>query len=51
MLVEVEQRELPAADDLLGLARVWRRVFHPQGHPRDFIEAWRRCIGNFSAVA
>ena len=51
MLVEVEQRELPAADDLLGLARVWRRVFHPQGHPRDFIEAWQRCIGNFSAVA
>lgn len=51
MLVEVEQRELPAADDLLGLARVWRRVFHPQGHPRDFIEAWQRCIGSFSAVA
>ncbi|MDP2245505.1 hypothetical protein [Pseudomonas sp.] len=51
MLIEVERRELPAADDLFALARVWHRVFCPQGDPRDFIEAWQRCIGNFSQVA
>ncbi|MCY1540139.1 hypothetical protein D9M68_757600 [compost metagenome] len=51
MLIEAENTKLPAADDLLGLARVWRQVFQPHGRPRDFIEAWQRCIGNLSQVA
>lgn len=51
MLIEMEQRELPAADDLAGLAKIWRVVFQPKGRAQDFIEAWQRCIGQFSQVA
>lgn len=51
LLVEAENIELPAADDLLGLAQAWRRVFRPHGQPRDFIEAWQRCVGRLSRVA
>ncbi|MGH8354797.1 MAG: hypothetical protein ACRERY_14925 [Pseudomonas sp.] len=51
LLVEAADTPLPAADDLLGLARVWRQVFQPQGRLRDFIEAWQRCVGNLSQVA
>lgn len=51
LLIEMEQLELPAADDLLGLAQIWRRVFQPHGRPRDFIQAWQRCVGKLSRVA
>lgn len=51
LLVEAERLELPAADDLFGLAQVWRRVFQPHGQPRAFIEAWHRCVGSLSRVA
>lgn len=51
LLIEVEQLELPAADDLLGLARIWRQVFAPHARPRDFIAAWQRCVGKLSQVA
>ena len=51
MLIETEHRELPAADDLLGMAQVWRRVFKPHGRTKDFIAAWQRCIGSLSQVA
>ncbi|WP_439888075.1 hypothetical protein ACSX1C_02395 [Pseudomonas sp. MBLB4123] len=51
LLIEVEHLVLPAADDLLGLAQVWRRVFQPNGQPGAFIEAWQRCVGNVSRVA
>jgi hypothetical protein len=51
MLIEAEYCELPAADDLLGMAHVWRRVFKPQGRTRDFIAAWQRCIGSLRQVA
>lgn len=44
LLVESEQPLLPAADDLHGLARIWRRVFHPQGRLRDFLQAWQHCV-------
>ncbi|RJG13928.1 hypothetical protein D3879_12080 [Pseudomonas cavernicola] len=51
LLVEAEKTPLPAEDDLLGLARVWRQVFQPQGRLRDFMTAWQHYIGNFSRVA
>ncbi|MES2821527.1 MAG: hypothetical protein V4812_21335 [Pseudomonadota bacterium] len=51
MLIEADNAPLPEADDLLGLARVWRRVFHPQGRLQDFTEAWYRCIGTLNQVA
>jgi hypothetical protein len=44
LLVESEQASLPAADDLHGLARIWRRVFQPQGRLRDFLLAWQHCV-------
>ena len=51
LMVEAQNSPLPAADDLLGLARVWQQVFQPRGRLRDFIEAWKRCVGNVSQVA
>lgn len=45
LLIETAQAELPDADDLPGLARVWRQVFQPQGRLCDFIDAWQRCVG------
>ncbi len=44
MLVEEQGTPLPAADDLLALARIWRQIFHPQGRLRDFTHAWHTCI-------
>lgn len=44
-LVEYKGCVLPAADDLAGLARIWRQVFNPQGRLCDFIETWQHCIG------
>ncbi|MDG9922786.1 MULTISPECIES: hypothetical protein [unclassified Pseudomonas] len=44
LLVESEQATLPAADDLHGMARIWRKVFHPHGRLRDFLQAWQQCV-------
>jgi hypothetical protein len=51
MLIEAENSVLPAADDLLGMAQIWRRVFKPNGRSKDFIAAWQRCIGSLSQAA
>ncbi|MCO6058618.1 hypothetical protein NG726_18330 [Pseudomonas sp. MOB-449] len=51
MLVESTVLVLPAADDLIGMAMVWRQVFQPEGSPRDFIEAWQRHVGGLCQVA
>lgn len=51
LLIEAERIELPAANDLLGLARIWRQVFQPQGQLCDFLDAWQRWVGQFSRVA
>ncbi|AXO89363.1 hypothetical protein DZC75_15625 [Pseudomonas parafulva] len=45
MLIEEQATPLPAADDVLGLARIWRQTFHPQGRLRDFTQA-RDCWVN-----
>ncbi|AIR91720.1 hypothetical protein [Pseudomonas cremoricolorata] len=44
MLVEEQGTALPAADDIAGLARIWRQTFNPHGRLRDFAEAWDSCI-------
>lgn len=44
MLIEEQSPQLPDADDLLGLARIWRQIFQPQGRLRDFTQAWHLCI-------
>lgn len=51
LMVEAEYAELPAADDLHGMARIWRQVFQPQGHLRDFLRAWQHCIPEQPRVA
>ncbi len=43
LLIEEQQLRLPAADDLLGMARIWRQIFQPQGRLRDFTHAWKNC--------
>ena len=44
LLVEREYPSLPEPDDLHGMARIWRKVFQPQGRLRDFLQAWQHCI-------
>ncbi|NIF16658.1 hypothetical protein [Pantoea sp. Cy-639] len=44
MLIEQQATPLPAADDLLGLAKIWRQTFNPQGRLHDFTRAWQHCI-------
>ncbi|MCY1341623.1 hypothetical protein D9M68_257740 [compost metagenome] len=51
LLVQVEETPLPPADDLVGLAHIWRQVFCPEGQVRDFLYAWRHCVGHLSHVA
>lgn len=51
MLVEATDKPLPTSQDHLGLARLWRQVFCPQGRLRDFIDAWQHCIGNLPVAA
>lgn len=51
MLIETEHLEMPADDDLLGMAHLWRRVFKPHGRTQDFIAAWQRCVAKHRQVA
>lgn len=51
LLVEEQHTLLPAADDLLGMARIWRKTFQPQGRLRDFTCAWQTCVSPPSLVA
>lgn len=51
LLIEAEETPLPAADDLHGLARVWRQVFRPHGRLRDFLQAWQHCVAGYSHAA
>lgn len=51
MLVESSILVMPAADDLIGMAMIWRQVFRPDGSPREFIDAWQRHVANLSQVA
>ncbi|MBV4533421.1 hypothetical protein HU719_018700 [Pseudomonas sp. SWRI107] len=51
MLIEEQATPLPAADDLQGLARIWRQTFHPQGRLRDFTQAWHHCVEPAATVS
>lgn len=44
LLIEAEQVVLPPANDLPGLARIWRQVFQPQSQLRDFLRAWQQFV-------
>ena len=51
LLVEEQQAVLPEPDDILGMARIWRQTFQPQGRLRDFTRAWHTCIAPASQIA
>lgn len=44
LLVLEQKIRIPATDDLLGMARIWRQTFEPQGRLRDFTHAWVTCV-------
>lgn len=50
-LIEEQKATIPAADDVLGMARIWRQVFEPQGRLRDFTDAWHACVTPLNLVA
>jgi len=50
LLIEQQKIAIPAADDLLGMARIWRQAFEPHGRLRDFAQAWRTCVSPFNLV-
>ena len=51
LLIEEQHTPLPAADDLIGMARIWRKTFQPQGRLRDFTCAWQTCVSPPSPLA
>ncbi|SDS81802.1 hypothetical protein SAMN05216598_2876 [Pseudomonas asplenii] len=51
LLIEQQQLRLPAIDDLIGMARIWRQTFQPQGRLRDFTQAWKNCDSSVNFVA
>ena len=51
LLVEQQKIAIPAADDLLGMARIWRQAFEPHGRLRDFAHAWRTFVTPLNQVA
>lgn len=44
MMVEASGMTLPAEDNLLGMARIWRRIFQPNGQLEDFTTAWQTAV-------
>ena len=51
LLIEQLHVSIPAADDIQGMARVWRQAFEPHGRLRDFANAWRSCVTPLNQVA
>ena len=51
LLIEQHKVVVPAADDLLGMARIWRQAFEPHGRLRDFAHAWHSCVSPLNQIA
>ncbi|MDE1168955.1 MAG: hypothetical protein PW845_27115 [Pseudomonas sp.] len=51
LLIEEQNTPLPDADDVLGMARIWRQTFQPQGRLRDFTAAWATCVTALQPLA
>lgn len=51
LLVEEQNTLLPEAGDLVGMARIWKQIFQPQGRLRDFADAWQTCVAPLNQVA
>ncbi|MFL1557172.1 hypothetical protein [Pseudomonas sp. O11] len=50
LLVEQHRHALPPPGDVLGMARIWKEIFHPQGRLRDFTQAWQTCVSPMNQV-
>ncbi|CAM3195536.1 hypothetical protein BZK31_19835 [Pseudomonas floridensis] len=44
MMIEAGNTVLPAEDDPLAMARIWRNIFQPQGRLRDFVACWNASV-------
>ncbi|MCF5708923.1 hypothetical protein GIV19_16705 [Pseudomonas syringae] len=44
MMIESHKATLPAEDDPVAMARIWRAVFQPQGRLRDFVACWHATV-------
>jgi hypothetical protein len=51
LLIEAQGTPLPRENDVLGMARIWRNTFQPQGRLRDFSIAWQNCVTALHQVA
>lgn len=51
LLIEEQNTPLPAADDVLGMAKIWRQIFNPQGRLRDYTCAWQACVSPLNQLA
>ncbi|MDY7566028.1 hypothetical protein QN400_19050 [Pseudomonas sp. RTC3] len=51
LLIEAQGKPLPAENDVLAMARIWRQTFQPQGRLRDFTAAWHSCVAPLHHVA
>ncbi len=50
-MIEASSTTLPAADDIAGLAHIWRQVFQPRGRLRDFTQAWHYWVASSAQAA
>ncbi|MDB6142403.1 MAG: hypothetical protein JWP80_1447 [Pseudomonas sp.] len=51
LLIEAQGTPLPGENDVMGMARIWRQTFQPQGRLRDFSIAWQNCVTALHQVA
>jgi hypothetical protein len=51
LMVEASHLPLPAENDPLGMARIWRQIFQPRGHLKDFTTAWQTSVRPLYQVA
>lgn len=51
LLIEAQGMPLPSENDVLGMARIWRQTFQPQGRLRDFTTAWQNCVATLHQLA
>ena len=51
LLIEQLHVPIPTADDVQGMARIWRQAFEPQGRLRDFTHAWNNFVSPLGHVA
>ncbi|KQQ56883.1 hypothetical protein ASF84_06845 [Pseudomonas sp. Leaf127] len=51
LMIQAKAIVVPAEDDPLAMARIWRQIFQPQGCLRDFVTAWQISVAPLFATA